>query len=76
MILAHEDIAAVVSAVVCFELGAESAEVCGGADAIASWVLALDDDSRDLVRFSSALDGLGMETAAHVENLFGWRSAA
>lgn len=75
MILTPEDIGAVVSAVLCFELGAESAEVCGGADAIASWVLALDDDSRDLARFSSALDRLGMETAAHVENLFGRRAA-
>ena len=75
MILTPEDIGAVVSAVVCIELGAESAEVCGGADALVSWVLALPEDSRDLARFSSALDRLGMATAAHVENLFRRRAA-
>lgn len=74
MILTPDDVGRIVAAVVCVELGVESQERCGGADAITTWVLALPDDGVDLERFSVGIDVLGWSVVPFFEQLFSRRT--
>ncbi len=76
MILTHADIADAIAFAVCCELAEEAEETCGGEQAIVEWALARPDDDPDLEAFAGFVDALAWETAAHIENLFGWRRVA
>lgn len=75
ILLTHEDIAAVVAYAVARELAETAEETCGGEQVLVEWALARPDGDPELEAFAGLVDALAWETAAHIENLFGWRAA-